>query len=113
MRRFEYSVAALLALSAVALDVWAVSSRCAASPEVNISILCFGLFIQAFAVGLPLVRGAWSYGASAKLGLKVIAGALVLFVGSVLAIRYSLLYSDAIGKPNYFRSAGLACRSPG
>ncbi len=37
--------------------------------------------------------------------------ALVLFTGSLVMIRYSVLYSDAIGKPNFFKSAGLACRA--
>jgi len=102
-----------MALLALIFDVWAFKSRCPASPEVNASTLCFGLIVQAIAVGLPLARNAWFDSASERQGFKVIAGAIVLFVGSVLAVRYSLLYSDAIGKPNYFRSAGLACRVAG
>jgi hypothetical protein len=37
--------------------------------------------------------------------------ALLLLVGGSLAFRYAALFSDAIGQPNYFRSAGLACRN--
>ena len=113
MQRLEYVATALLGVGAVALHLWAFASRCAASPAVNVSTLAFGFVVQAFAVGLSLVRGAWFESATAKHGLKIIALAIVLFVGSVMVIRYSVLYSDAIGKPNYFKSAGLACRSSG
>jgi len=102
-----------MALLALTFDIWAFKSRCPASPEVNISILCFGLVVQAIAIGLPLVRAAWFDTASERHGFKVVMGAIILFVGSILAVHYSVLYSDAIGKPNYFRSAGLACRSAG
>jgi len=113
MENFERNVAVLTALLALAFDVWAFKSRCPASPEVNVSILFFGLIIQAIAVALPLVRVAWFDSASDRQGLKVVGCAIILFVWSVLAVRYSVLYSDAIGKPNYFRSAGLACRVAG
>src|SRR5437868_1463018 len=113
MHRLEYCTAAFLAVVAIALDIWAFMSRCPASPAVNVSTLSFGLVVQAIAISFPLVRGAWFETASEKHGLKIIALALVLFVGSVMAIRYSVLYSDAIGKPNYFKSAGLACRLSG
>ena len=113
MHRLEYCTTTFLAVVAVALDIWAFMSRCPASPSVNVSTLSFGLVVQAVAVGFPLVRGAWFETASAKHRLKVITLALVLFVGSVMAIRYSVLYSDAIGQPNYFKSAGLACRLSG
>jgi hypothetical protein len=113
MHRLERSITAFLALTAVVLDIWAFVVRCPASPAVNISTLCFGLIVQAIAVGFPLVRGAWFESASVKHGLTIITLALMLFVGSVMIIRYSVLYSDAIGKPNYFKSIGLACRSSG
>jgi hypothetical protein len=113
MHRPERCITALLALMAVVLDIWTFGLRCPASPAVNISTLSFGLIVQAIAVGFPLVRGAWFQSASVKHGLKIIALALMLFVGSVIIIRYSVLYSDAIGKPNYFKSMGLACRSSG
>jgi hypothetical protein len=110
---FERGIAALLALMAIVVDTWAFVLRCPASPTVNISTLAFGIIVQAIAVGFPLVRGAWFESASVKHGLTIITLALMLFVGSVVIIRYSVLYSDAIGKPNYFRSMGLACRSSG
>ena len=113
MQRLEYGTTVLLMLIALALDVWAFMSRCPASPIVNVSTLSFGILVQAIAVGLPLVRGVWLQSATVKHGLTIITLALVLFVGSVMAIRYSVLYSDAIGKPNYFKSAGLACRLSG
>ena len=113
MHRFERGITVLLALMAIVLDTWAFVSRCPASPPVNISTLAFGVIVQAVAVGFPLVRGAWFESASVKHGVTIITLALMLFVGSVMIMRYSVLYSDAIGKPNYFRSIGLACRSPG
>jgi hypothetical protein len=113
MRRFERGIAVLLALMAIVLDTWAFASRCPASPPVNMSALAFGAIVQAVAVGFPLVHGAWFESASAKQGATTITLSLMLFVGSVMIIRNSVLYSDAIGKPNYFRSLGLACRSSG
>ena len=110
MNKLDQCITALLALVAVTFDVWAFMSRCPASPGVNVSTLSFGLIVQAISVGAPLARGAWFESASVKHGLTFLALALVLFVGSVMAIRYSVLYSDAIGKPNYFKSSGLACR---
>jgi hypothetical protein len=113
MQRFERGITALLALIAVVLDTWAFVSRCPASPTVNVSTLFFGLVVQVIAVGFPLVRGAWFESASVKHGLTIITLALMLFIGSAMIVRYSVLYSDAIGEPNYFRSVGLACRSSG
>jgi hypothetical protein len=109
MRKLEYCTAIILALLAVALDVWLFRSRCLASPEINPSTLSLGLLIQATAVGLPLLRTAWFDSASAAHGLKILGAALILFVGSAQAIRYSVLYSDKIGQPNYFKSVGLRC----
>ena len=109
MRRFEYGIAVLLALAGVGFDAWAFISRCPSSPAVSIPVLSFGLLVQAIAVGLPLVREVWFQSATAKHGAKAIIVALGLFVGSAMMIRSSVLYSDAIGKPNYFKSAGLAC----
>jgi hypothetical protein len=96
---------------AVVVDIWIFGSRCSASPAVSLSTLAFGLLVQAIAVGFPLVRGAWFETAPVKHGLRIIMLALVLFVGSLVLIRYSVLYSDAIRKPNFFKSAGLACRA--
>ena len=111
MLKLEYFSMAVLAAVAVVIDTWIFTARCSASPAVNVSILSFGFMIQAIAVGIPLVRGAWFDSASAKNGLKAIGGALILFVGSVMVVRESVLYPDKIGQPNYFRSAGLACQT--
>ena len=113
MNRFDYGFAALLAVVGVALDAWAFISRCPASPTINVSILCFGLLVQATAVAFPVIRGSLFETSSLKHELGFICVMSVLFLGSVLVIRYSVLYSDAIGKPNYFKSAGLACRLAG
>jgi hypothetical protein len=113
MQRIGYFVAALLALAALTLDTLAVTSRCSASPGINISILLFGLAVQAVAVSFPLVFWAILANEPPRRGVAVIGMSLVLFVGGSLAFRYSALYSDAIGKPNYFKSAGLACHRAG
>ena len=111
MHRLEYLSMVVLAAVAIAFDGWVFSARCSASPAINVSTLSFGFMIQVIAVGIPLVRGAWFDSASAKNGLKAIGGALILFVTSLMVVRESVLYSDKIGQPNYFRSAGLACQA--
>jgi len=113
MQRLSYFVTVVLAIAAIALDAFAFSSRCSASPGVNLSLLIFGAVVQAVAIGFPLVFGLEFAGDPPRRWLAVIGMALLLLVGGSLAFRYSALYSDAIGQPNYFRSAGLACRSAG
>ena len=113
MQRLSYFVAALLAFAALAFDLFAFSSRCSASPGVNVSLLFFGAVVQAVAVGFPIAFGSAFASGPPRRWLAIIGMSLLLFVGGSLAFRYSALYSDAIGQPNYFKSASLACRSAG
>ena len=102
-------VVAVLAFAALALDIVAFSSRCAASPAVNVRILLFGLAVQSLAVCFPLIFGGPF--TNEKRGVAIAGMALLLFVGGSLAFRYAAMFSDAIGQPNYFKSVGLACRN--
>ena len=119
MRKLNITVAALLTLAAIALDIFALTSRCTASPKVNVSILLFALVVQVLAVGFPIVIGDVFLGDLPKRGLAVIGMALLLFVAGSLAFRYAALLSDAIGQPKTFKSAGFftrggpACRNAG
>ncbi|TAK91734.1 MAG: hypothetical protein EPO06_03255 [Burkholderiaceae bacterium] len=96
-------------LALVAADVWAAYSRCPVSPPVNLSMLAFGIFIQLTALCLI----AFGYRFSAELSLRqrwrLLLMAFVLGTVSILMVRYAVLYSDAIGQPNWFKSIGLRC----
>jgi hypothetical protein len=105
MRKFSLLLAAVLA----ALDVLAFVSRCSASPGVNISIMFFGLVVQTVAVSFPLFLDSVIGTISMRHRQLFIALTLMLFVGGAMAVRYAVLYSDAIGKPNYFISASHVC----
>ena len=111
MGKLNIYVAVLLAFGAAVADVFGFASRCSLSPAVNVPLLLLGLVLQATAVGYPLFFGAPFAGELSKRGFRIIGMSLLIFVAGSLAFRYSAQFSDAIGKPNYFRSAGLACRN--
>jgi hypothetical protein len=102
-------VAVLLALVAATLDVLALATRCPVSPGVNVPLLLLGLVLQATAVAFPVFFGQPFADELSKRGLAIVGMALLIFTAGSLAFWYSAQFSDVIGKPNYFRSVGLAC----
>jgi len=111
MAKLNFYVAAILAIGAIALDAFAFASRCSVSPGVNAPFLLLGIALQAGAVAFLMFFGQPYAGELSKRGFTIIGMSLLIFVAGWLAFRSSAQFSDAIGKPNYFRSAGLACRN--
>lgn len=113
MARLNLIVSVLLALVGLALDILAFTSRCSMSPPINISMMLLGVIIQVVAVGFPIYFGRPYADDPPRRGVAIIGFALVIFVAGAMAFRYSVLLPDAIGKPNGYRSASLACRHSG
>lgn len=102
-------VAVLLAIAALALDILAFTSRCTLSPGVNVSLMIFGAVVQTVAICFPIAYGIIIVTDLPRRGAAIIGMAVLMFVGGSMAFRYAVLYPDAIGQPNFYRSASLKC----
>src|SRR5689334_16672965 len=111
MGKLNLYVAVLLATGSAALVAVTFASRCAASPVVNVQFLLFGLALQATSIAFLMFFEQPFADEISKRRLTIMGMSLVIFAAGSMVVRYSVQFSDAIGKPNYFRSAGLACRN--
>jgi len=91
---------------------WFLYSRCSASPGFYILGIFLGTIIQISAVTLPIVVSKKLPNEPFNRRLKYFYATCFLFVMSLMVLSYSIRYSDAIGKPNGFRSVGLQCFTP-
>jgi hypothetical protein len=109
--RLEKGAFWFFAFAAIVVDAVSFYSRCDVSPGVNISTFSLGLFIQGVCISAPLFVDHFYPSLALAKRRKLFYLSLLLFLSSVLVVRYSVLYSDAIGQPNGFKSKGLQCRN--
>jgi len=111
INRLEKGAIWFFAFAAIAVDAVSFYSRCGVSPDVNVSTFALGLIIQGVCISAPLLVHHFYPNLSIARRRKIFYLSIFLFFCSVLVVRYSVLYSDAIGQPNWFKSKGLQCRS--
>ena len=111
MSRFERILLFIIIFGCIGFDVWTFSSRCSASPPVSPVALAFGAIIQLVAIALPVIVSKQFSDESPGFRLRCALVALMLAVVSVTFLRTGILYSDSIGRPNYYRSVGMQCNN--
>jgi hypothetical protein len=101
-----------IATACVAVDLWFLTARCAASPPLYVTGIVIGLCSQMIAVALPMFVARHFASESLKFQLRGLGLGAFLFVASVPVLLASLLYSDGIGKDKSYHSIGFECHGP-
>jgi hypothetical protein len=84
--------------------------RCEASPQVSFNVLALSVTVLAVSLALTYWRTKESVvELSSSLRRFPIFSSIGLFMASLLIARFALNYSDAIGRPNWYKSVGLQC----
>ena len=104
------SLMVFAALFAIAVDVFFYVQRCDASPAIDFSIMGLTLVVQALSV-LVARWSEWDHRVPMGRGFArpALLGAVLFLAISVFLARFALNYSDAIGRPNWFKSIGAQC----
>ena len=103
-------VVSLLATVALLASGLLYSLRCQASPPVSMNALSVAVVVQCIALAFvhrSLVESQES--SPVKLTRFLLWSGVGLFLASLLLARYAIVYSDAIGHPNWYKSVGLQC----
>jgi hypothetical protein len=108
----QHLTVALLVVAALVADAAFYLLRCAASPPVSFNTLALTVVVQGVAALLAYWGTTDAPERASQLFRRPILwlGLWLLLVSLPLA-RYSLNYSDAIGRPNWFKSVGHQCRA--
>ena len=105
-------VAVLFAAFALTACASLYALRCAASPPISIKALAIGVAVQGVALALIYLGMATVAGGEArKSQLSLFWFGVGLFLASLGIAQYALNYSDAIGRPNWYKSVGSQCKS--
>src|SRR5947207_2023946 len=107
INRLERAAFWFFTCAAIGVDAVSFYSRCSVSPDVNVSTFALGLIIQGVCISSPLFVQHFYPSLSTARRRKIFYLSIFLFFTSILVVRYSVLYSDAIGQPNWFKSKGL------
>jgi hypothetical protein len=99
--------AALFLAVVVIGDLWLLSLRCSASPDVDWSRLSFALIFQALAIAFPLVLARFADLAAPHM-LKLAGAAVVALVASFPLVWTPLLLSDTVAN-KFFHSSAYEC----
>jgi hypothetical protein len=78
----------------------------------NMSALGFGIVLQLGAMaGVYYAYTRYGEGMNIKFGRVLLGFVAMFFLVGTIAIQKSVMYSDSIGKPNWFKSVGRQCNA--
>lgn len=94
---------------ALAAYVFLYFRRCEASPEVSFNALALSITVHIVSLALTYWQTKESVDPSSSLRRFLLISSVGLFLASLLIARFAMNYSDAIGRPNWYKSVGLQC----